>query len=174
MLIMERLNKETFHDSMKGHFAGELYNVMIDNPKVLVVTADLGFGMWNRIRDDFPDRFFNVGASELTAITAAVGMAQEGYVPFVYSITPFLLFRGAEGIRNYVNNEKANVKLIVSGRNDDYSTTDGFSHFAGDDKKLLECFPNIQCCWPLTKSDMKYIVNWCINTPMPIYVNLKR
>ena len=171
---MERLNKETFHDSMKGHFAGELYNVMIDNPKVVVITADLGFGMWDKIRQDFPDRFYNLGAAELTSITASVGMAQEGLIPFVYSITPFLLFRGAEAIRNYVNYEKTPIKMICSGRDDDYSQTDGFSHFAGDDKQIMANFPNIQAFWPLTKSDMKYAVNWCVQTPIPIYVNLKR
>mgnify|MGYP001586296441 CR=1 FL=1 len=171
---MEKLSKETFHDSIKGHFAGELYNAMVDNPKVVVITADLGFGLWDKIRKDFPDRFYNVGAAELTAVTVAVGMSQEGLIPFVYSITPFLLFRGAEAIRNYVNNEKVNLKLITSGRSDDYSKTDGFSHYAGDDKLILQAFPNIQAFWPLTKSDMKYTVDWCVRSPQSIYVNLKR
>lgn len=170
---MERLGKETFHDSLRGHFAGELYNAMVDNPNVVVITADLGFGMFNKIKADHPDRFFNVGASELLAVTAAVGMAQDGKIPFVYSITPFLLFRGAEGIRNYVSNEQVPVNLIASGRDQDYEH-DGFSHYAGDDKKLMEVFPNIECCWPMTKSDMKYIVNWCVTTPVPKYINLKR
>ena len=171
---MERLQTTEFHDSMKGHFAGHLYNVMVDNPKVAVVSADLGYGLWDKIRLDFPDRFYNVGASELAAVTIAVGMAQEGLVPFVYSITPFLLFRGAEGIRNYVNEERVPVKLIASGRDDDYSKTDGFSHYAGDDTKLLETWPNIQCYWPQEKEEIASLIEEIINNEKPSYVNLRR
>lgn len=171
---MERLNTSERHESMKGYFAYELHGAMIDNPDIAVVTADLGFGMWDKIKRDFPDRFYNLGASELTAVTAAVGMAQEGKIPFVYSITPFLLYRGAEGIRNYIDHEKVNVKLIASGRNDDYSRTDGFSHFAGDDKDFINLFPNIAKCWPEDKQDMKYVVEWAIHNNEPTYINLSR
>jgi len=170
---MERLQPEERHESIRGYFAYELHNAMVDNPDVVLITADLGYGMFDKIRDNIPDQYFNVGASELLAVTTAVGMAEEGKVPFVYSITPFLLFRGAEGIRNYINHEQVPVNLIASGRDQDYEH-DGFSHFAGDDKKLMEVFPNIQPYWPMTKSDMKYIVNWCVTTPVPKYINLKR
>jgi transketolase len=170
---MERLNPSERHESIRGYFAYELYNQMVDNPNVWLVTADLGYGMWDKIKKDFPDRFINTGAAEQTALGVSVGLAEMGKIPFVYSITPFLLFRGAETIRNYINREKVAVKLIGAGRENDYEH-DGFSHHNYDDKKLMEVFPNIQSCWPLTKSDMKYIVKWCADTPIPIYVNLKR
>jgi len=170
----ERLDISEAHESMRGHFAHELHNAMVDNEDITVITADLGYGMFNKIKDNFPDRFLNVGASEQAAMGIAIGMAEEGKIPFVYSITPFLLYRPAELIRNYINKEKIPVKLIASGRDNDYSQTDGFSHYGGDDKKFMENFESIQSIWPMTKSDMKYIVNWAVKTPVPIYVNLKR
>lgn len=170
---MERLNREEFHDSIRGHFAGELYNAMIDNPDITVITADLGYAMFDKIKADFPDRFINTGASEMAAMGIAVGMAEEGRIPVVYSITPFLLYRPAEIIRNYINHEKIAVNLIASGRDQDYEH-DGFSHFAGDDKAFLQQFTNIQGFWPMTKSDMKYTVQWIQDERVPKYINLKR
>ena len=170
---MERLNRETFHDSIRGHFAGEVYNAMVDNPNVVVITGDLGYGMWDKVKTDFPDQFVNAGASEQAMVGMAIGFAQEGKIPFVYSITPFLLYRPFELIRNYIDHERVPVNLIGSGRDQDYEH-DGFSHYAGDDKKFMKQFENIQCCWPLTKSDMKYVVNWCVNEQVPRYINLKR
>ena len=161
------------HPSQRGMFAGELHNAMIDNKDIVVITADLGYGMWDKIQANFPGRFYNTGAAEQVAVAAAIGMAQEGKIPVVYSITPFLLARPYELIRNYIDHEKIPVNLVGSGRNDDY-VHDGFSHFAGDDKDIVRNFPNITSFWPLTKSDMKYAVNWIIKERVPKYINLKR
>ncbi len=171
---MERIKPEIKkHESIRGYFAYELYHAMAKNPNVFLVTADLGYGMFDYIKSDFPDRFVNVGASETTAVAVGVGLAKEKKIPFVYSITPFLLYRPFEVIRNYINHESVPVKLIGGGRDDDYKH-DGFSHHAFEDRDVMALFKNIQSCWPLTKSDMKYVVNWAVTTPVPIYVNLKR
>src|SRR3990167_11159429 len=140
---MERIIREEMHPSQRGMFAGELHNAMIDNKDIVVITADLGYGMWDKIQANFPGRFYNTGAAEQVAVAAAIGMAQEGKIPVVYSITPFLLARPYELIRNYIDHEKVPVKLIASGRDNDY-LHDGFSHWAGDDKQILSAFSNIQ------------------------------
>ena len=59
-----KLKPEDYHQSMRGYFAGELYNQMINNPNIIVLTGDLGYGLFDRIRDTFTNRFYNVGASE--------------------------------------------------------------------------------------------------------------
>ena len=161
------------HESIRGYFAYELYKQMQTNPDIVVISADLGYGMFDHIKNNFPDRFFNVGASEVSAVGIAVGMAQEGKIPFVYSITPFLLFRAAEVIRNYVNHEQIPVKLIGSGFQNDYQH-DGFSHHNYDDRQLMEIFNNIKAEWPQTKEEIEDIVNWSINNGKPTYINLRR
>lgn len=160
------------HDSVRGYFAYELYRQMENNPNIFVVTGDLGYKMLDFIKQDFPDRFINVGAAEQTLVGAGVGLAMESKIPFCYSITPFILFRPAETIRNYMNREKIPVKLVGSGFEDDYKH-DGFSHYAGDDKDLLAIWPNISTFYP-QKEDMERIVEEIINNGKPSYVNLRR
>ena len=112
---MEKLSSLERHDSMRGWFAYEMYNQMVQNPDIYVVTEDLGYAMFDRIKRDFPERFINVGAAEQTMMGVAVGLAMEGKIPVVYSITPFLLYRPFETIRNYIQNEEIPVIMVGGG-----------------------------------------------------------
>lgn len=156
---------------MRKQFADILHEIMQDNPKIVVIVGDVGFGVFDQIRIDFPDRFFNAGASEQLLLGMAVGMALEGYTPIAYTITPFLLYRPFEFIRNYLNHEKINVKLVGAGRNDDYSR-DGFTHHAFDDILIMENFQNIKKMYPvnLTKASVEKFINY----NSPAYINLVR
>ena len=88
---------------MRKKFSSKLHSEMSTNKDIVVLTGDLGYGLWDRIKIDYPDRFFNFGSSEQLMLGAACGMAMEGKIPVVYSITPFLLYRPFEFIRNYVS-----------------------------------------------------------------------
>lgn len=162
-----------WHQSQRGFFAASLYNLMIRDERIRLVTADLGYKVFDRIKEDFPDRYINVGASEQAGAGICVGLALEGLVPFFYSITPFLLWRPAETIRNYINREEIPVKLIGSGRNQDYHV-DGFSHYAGDDKDILRCWDNIQAFWPEEKEHIPELLDETIKSNLPTYINLTR
>jgi transketolase len=147
---------------------------MQEDKSVFLITGDLGFGIFDKIKADFPDRFINAGAAEQAAMGAAVGLSLSGMTPIVYSITPFLLYRAAETIRNYLNYESIPVKLVGSGRDDDYKH-DGYSHFAGDDKRfMLMNFENIVCRWPLTDEELSWDTNDLFAINRPFYLNLKR
>ncbi len=158
---------------MRATFAKELYNHMKNDSNIIVITGDLGYKMFDAIRQDFPAQFINTGAAEQAMMGIAIGMAMEGKIPIVYSITPFLLFRPFETIRNYINHEKIPVKLIGSGRDKDYSH-DGFSHWAEDDCTILDVFNNIECIWPSDKMQIPGIVDEMLYNNKPCYLNLKR
>ena len=135
--------------------------------------GDLGYKMWDKVRKDFPDRFINVGAAEQTLIGVGVGLALSGKIPIVYSITTFLLYRPFETIRNYINHEKIPVKLIGSGRNKDY-IHDGISHWAEEDKEVMDIFSNINAFWPDDPNKIPQLVSKMITSNKPWYINLKR
>jgi transketolase len=158
---------------MRKEFFDTLHNRMKENETIIFVTADLGFGLANSIKEDFPDRFYNVQAAEMAMLNIAVGLALEGRIAFCYSITPFLLWRAAETIRTYVNYESIPIKLIGSGRDKDYSC-DGWSHDGSDDKQFLQMFPNIKSYWPQSKEEISDLIEVAINTEKPFYINLKR
>lgn len=161
------------HDSIRGWFAAALHNQMEKDERIWCLTADLGYGMLDRIRDDFPERFVNVGASEQLLIGAGVGLALSGKIPFCYSITTFLLYRPFEWIRNYVNHENIPVRLVGSGKDDDYRH-DGISHQPYEAEKVIELFPNITYCCPDDRFMIPGIVEHMVKNDYPYFLCLRR
>jgi transketolase len=161
------------HDSQRGHFAHALRREMQRNPDIFVVTADMGYGMLDAIRTDFPDQFINAGASEQAAMGIAVGLALEGKIPFVYSITPFILYRPFEFIRNYVNHERIPVRIVGGGRDTDYAR-DGISHQATEAREVMALFPHVRTYWPEHKKDVRAMVREMVETPSPAFISLRR
>jgi transketolase len=158
---------------MRREFAIHLHEHMKQNNNIFVLVGDVGYGMFDKIKNDYPDNFFNCGAAEQSMVDIAVGLAMNGKISVVYTITPFLLFRAFEGIRNYINYESIPVKLIGSGRNKDY-IHDGFSHWAEDDHIIEDNFKNIKVLKPSDKNEIKQIVNTLLTINKPFYLNLSR
>lgn len=158
---------------MRGYFAHYLHEEMKKNKDIYLITGDLGYGMWDKIKKDFPDRFINTGAAEQAMMGMAVGLALEGKIPFVYSITTFLLYRAFEIIRNYLNFEKIPVKLIGSGRGRDY-IHDGITHWPEEEKEVMAIFKNIRSVWPEELTEIAPLVKKMVKTKKPWYINLKR
>ena len=100
------------HESMRGYFAYELYQRMKMNRAVVLICADLGYKVFDNHFKDIPKQCFNTGAAEQATMDIAVGMALSGKIPFVYSITPFLIYRPFETLRTYLHHEKIPVKLL--------------------------------------------------------------
>ena len=165
--------KKDFSITQRRLFADTIYKKMLVNKNIWVITGDLGYKMWDQIKKKFPERFLNTGAAEQSMLDIAVGLSLEGKIPIVYSITTFLLYRPFETIRNYINHEKIPVKLIGSGRNKDYAH-DGFSHWAQEDKKVLNIFKNIQAHWPKTTEEIPDLIDKMLSTKKPYYINLTR
>lgn len=169
---MKKLQTNSFHPSQRGWFAGTLYNEMIDNPDIIVLTGDLGYGQFDKIRADFPERFINTGAAEQALLDIACGLALEKKIPVVYTITPFYL-RALETLRTYINHEKINVKMIGGGRDKDYSH-DGFSHDASDIKDFLNPLKNIKQYFPQTNEEVAELLQQALKETEPSFISVKR
>jgi transketolase len=151
-----------------------MLTIMRENKDVFFIMCGLGYPRVDEFLQEFPDRAFNFEASEQSALDACVGLAYAGKIPVIYSITPFLLYRGFETIRTYINHEKLPVILVGAGRDDDYSKHDGFSHYAGDDKQFMEHFSSICSRWPKDTHHMKTAFLHALNMKEPTYINLIR
>lgn len=150
-----------------------LFNEMNNNKDIITVTADLGFGVLDKIKDTYSDRFYNVGAAEQLMIGVGIGLAEEGKIPVCYSMSSFILYRPFEFLRNYVSAENIPVKLIGSGRDKDYEH-DGLSHWAHDDEVVLKALPNIKIYKPKSIEELKDIWPEFINSKEPAYLNIMR
>ena len=158
--------------SVRKTFVSLLHEEMRVNPDIMFIVGDLGYGHFDAIRDEFPDRFFNPGAAEQLMLGMACGMAHEGKIPVCYSMTPFVLYRPFEVIRTYIDHEQIPVILIGAGRDKDYASA-GWSHWATDDKTHLSGFTNLVKLWPSSEElqrDFKSI----LDSGKPTYINVSR
>jgi len=158
---------------MRKQFEHLLYERMASDERVYLITGDLGYGLWDRIRDTFPSRFYNVGSSEMVMMGTAIGLAMEGKVPFVYSITPFAIYRPFEMIRNYLSHEQIPVNIIGGGRGRDYGYL-GFSHWAEEDREIMSCLPNLRVLHPETQEQLESQFRDMMSLPAPTYMNLRK
>lgn len=171
--ILKPIPQAEWYASQRGYFPGALYNEMIGNKEIILLTADLGYCQFDRIRDDMPEQFIDVRAAEQGMLGVAIGLALSGKIPFAYTMTSFLLGRGYEWIRNYINHESIPVKLVGSGRDKDYKD-DGFTHEAEDAKYILDGFPNIVQFWPQSLEDVAPMVAEMVRNGKPSFISLTR
>jgi transketolase len=158
---------------MRKYFVKLLLQKMQNNRNIILCTGDLGYGLFDEVRNSFPDQFYNFGSSEMIMMGAACGMALENKIPFVYSITPFVVFRPLEIIRNYIDHENISVNIVGGGRNQDYGYL-GFSHWANDDFIFMNNFKNIRCYRPLDDMELENNFENIVNNKKPSYLNLKK
>ena len=85
---------------MRGAFVRTLTELAAGDERIMLLTGDLGFMALEPFRDRFPTRFLNCGVAEQNMVGVATGLADAGFVPFVYSIATFATLRPYEFIRN--------------------------------------------------------------------------
>jgi len=156
---------------MRRRFQELLTEEMKKNENIVLLVGDVGYKVFDHLREDYPDRVINPGAAEQLMIGMAVGLAMEGKIPVCYSITPFVLYRPFEFIRNYLHHEQIPVKLVGSGRNDDYGVC-GFSHYACEDMKVMDVFSGIEVFRPESKEEVD--IEKFLYSGKPSYINLRR
>ncbi len=144
---------------------------MRQNEDIILLVGDVGYKVFDHLREEFPNSVINPGASEQLMIGMGAGLAMDGKIPVCYSITPFVLYRPFEFIRNYLNHESIPVKLVGSGRDEDYGVC-GFSHYACEDLEVMKIFSEIEVHYPQSFEDIDIKKFLYSNTPS--YINLKR
>jgi transketolase len=135
--------------------------------------GDLGFGLFDDIRNNFSDRCINLGSSEQLIVGAATGMALQGKIPVCYSITPFILYRPFEFIRNYLNIEGVGVKLVGSGRDTDYLAA-GYTHHAVEARAILKELTRVSKFFPESESELRNQIGDFVYKPGPAFLSLTK
>ncbi len=139
----------------------------------MFVTADLGFGVVEAFRDEFPDRFFNVGVAEQAMVGMGTGLASEGMIPYCYSIAPFVALRAFEFVRNGPVVHGLPVRLVGVGAGMDYGP-DGISHYAIDDLAVMRAQPGLLTWSPADGAEIARDLPEIHGHDGPVYVRLTR
>jgi transketolase len=138
---------------------------------VHLLTADLGFRIFDPIRDKYPNRFTNVGVAEANMIGVAAGMAIRGVRVFCYSIAPFIIFRALEQIRTDLCHMSLPVVLVAAGSGLSYAW-EGMTHHAIEDIAIARALPGLNVLAPGDPLECQVLVKASINLNGPCYLRL--
>ena len=134
---------------MRNSFLKALTSLASDDKNVILLTADLGYGVFEEFENNFKNQYFNVGVAEQNMTGLAVGLALEGKKIITYSIGNFPTLRCLEQIRNDACYHNANITIACSGGGFSYGAL-GMSHHATEDLSILRALPGIKVVAPCT------------------------
>jgi len=138
---------------MRKEFGQVLYELVFRDDKIVLLLGDIGYGIFDNIKSSFPNKIINVGICEQTIVGMAAGMALEGYKPYIYSITPFILERPFEQIKLDIDSQNLNVKIVGYA----YYPTLGPSHTIASDE-IFKHFVNIKSYFPKSSQETREAV----------------
>lgn len=156
---------------MRSAFAAELCRLAERDERVRLLTGDLGFTVLDDFAARFPDRFVNVGVAEQNMVGIATGLAEAGYIPFVYSIATFASMRPYEFIRNGPVLHELPVRIVGVGAGFDYGLN-GISHFALEDVAIMRAQPGLTVAAPADPAQAAAAIEATWNLPGPVYLRL--
>ena len=158
---------------MRDAFTRALMREAAKDPKLTLVTGDLGFGVLKPFWETYPDQFVNAGIAEQGMTGLAAGLAMTGRTVLTYSIGNFPTLRCIEQIRNDCAYHSANVKVVCVGGGFVYGSL-GMSHHATEDMAILRALPGVTVFTPGDPHEVEAIVPVMLATPGTCYLRLGR
>lgn len=158
---------------MRDAFTRALMREAAADPRLMLVTGDLGFGVLKPFWETYPDQFVNAGIAEQGMTGLAAGLARTGRTVLTYSIGNFPTLRCLEQIRNDCAYHEANVKIVCVGGGFVYGSL-GMSHHATEDMAILRALPGVTVFTPGDPQEVEAIVPVMLRTPGTCYLRLGR
>jgi transketolase len=156
---------------VRGTFAKTLADIAIDDRRVLLLTADLGFMALEPFSGAVPRQFYNVGVAEQNMIGVATGLAESGYIPFCYSIITFASLRPYEFIRNGPVLHHLPVRIVGVGAGFEYGHA-GSTHHGVEDAAALRAMAGLTIISPADFEQTRTALLETRAEPGPIYFRL--
>jgi transketolase len=141
--------------------------------RLVLLTGDLGFKIFDAFATEFPGRFINVGVAEANLIGCAAGFALGGMRPVAYSIAPFATLRCLEQIRNDVCYPKLPVTIVGVGGGYSYGHN-GPTHHALEDIAVMRVLSNMTVVCPGDPVETELAVAQAVNHDGPVYLRIGR
>ncbi len=158
---------------MRKAFVRALLDLAARDQRVLLLTGDLGFMALEPFAERYPARFLNVGVAEQNLVGLATGLADAGFVPFVYSIAPFVALRPYEITRNGPILHRLPVRLVGMGGGFDYGKQ-GLTHWALEDVGVFRLQPGMTVFVPADHTQVEAALDATTKVPGPVYLRLGR
>jgi transketolase len=156
---------------VRDTFIKALSELASSDPRVLLLTADLGYTVLEKFAERNPEQFFNVGVAEQNMVGLATGLAEAGFIPFVYSIATFASLRAYEFIRNGPVLHRLPVRIVGVGGGFEYGSA-GATHYALEDVGAWRMQPDLCLIAPADFEQAGSALRATWNHPSPIYYRL--
>ena len=158
---------------MRDAFTRALMREAAENPRLTLITGDLGFGVLKPFWETYPKQFINAGIAEQSMTGMAAGLALTGRTVLTYSIGNFPTLRCLEQIRNDCAYHGASVKIVCVGGGFVYGSL-GMSHHATEDMAVMRALPGVTVFTPGDPAEVEAILPVMLRTPGTCYLRLGR
>jgi len=156
---------------MRLSFFKEIEGAYKRDENIFVLTADLGYKLFDSLKKISPERFYDVGVAEQNMISLAAGLALSGKKVYCYTIIPFLIMRAYEQIRIDVDYHDLDVKLIGAGAGFSYGF-EGITHWALEDLGIVRLLQNMAVVVPADGMEAASIAKVSHEHKGPMYIRL--
>lgn len=156
---------------MRDAFSRALVGAAMADPKVVLLTGDHGYALFDEFRKARPDQFINCGIAEQNMVGVAAGLAKAGFKPIVYGLAAFVPIRVLEQIKIDVCYENLPVILIGDGAGLVYSHL-GTSHQSTEDIACTRALPALTVLSPADRFEMTATMNLALQLGSPVYLRV--
>lgn len=158
---------------MRATFFKSLEELYREKNDIVVLTADLGFKLFDVFHEHDPERFYDIGIAEANMIGVSAGLSLSGKNVYSYSIIPFLVMRAYEQIRIDVAYHNLNIKLVGVGGGFTYGL-EGITHYGFEDITLMRSLPNMSVVVPADPLEASALAKISYEHQGPMYIRLGR
>ncbi|MGH9108408.1 MAG: transketolase family protein [Acidimicrobiales bacterium] len=150
-------------------FGNTLKELAAARPDIVGVTADMGrYSDFGPFKEAYPERFFNVGMAEQSAVMVGAGLAKAGKTAFVATYSAFLTRRALDFVAIACAHSKANVKIMggAPGLVNPY----GGTHQAIEDLAVISRIPDLCVIDPCDAVELRQVVTAAAAAPGTFYI----
>jgi len=156
---------------MRAAFSDALVALAQSDPRVLLLTGDHGYALFDPFRQACPDQYINCGIAEQNMVGVAAGLARAGFRPVVYGLAAFVPVRVLEQIKMDICYEQLPVILIGDGAGFVYSHL-GSSHQSTEDIACTRALPELAILSPADRFEMSSAMHWAYERHAPVYLRM--
>lgn len=156
---------------MRNAFSDALVAAALVDPKVLLLTGDHGYALFDAFRKARPEQYINCGIAEQNMVGVAAGLAKAGFKPIVYGLAAFIPVRVLEQIKIDVCYENLPVILIGDGAGLVYSHL-GTSHQSTEDIACTRAIPSLTVLSPADRFEMTATMQLALQLVSPVYLRI--
>jgi transketolase len=156
---------------MRNAFADEITKLGATDPRVVLLSGDIGNKLFDKFKEGAPGRFFNCGVAEANMMSVASGMALCGLRPVIYTITPFTTTRCFEQIRVDACYHRAPVVIVGTGSGMSYAEL-GPTHHSCEDMAILRALPEMTVIAPGDSLELRTALRAALKHDGPVYMRI--